>query len=146
MPRPTPPYIPARLIEQAGDMSPKAYALTIGLHPHRFYSIFGGNHATFLPYCKLADLGGITLDELAKIIQARKVSAWLQTLRAPDQRPFENLHQVAKAMGHNDDWLRNLSLDDGQLKALKEYHEVATALGWNLDEMRDCCGLTKTAA
>ena len=132
--------MPLELVSEAEylGMAMNQYAEYKGLNPHRFYSMFGGTHAQMRSYCRLSDVSGLSLDEIAEMMLMKQTPRLIQM--AMQASGSANLHQLAVKCGVSDTWLNRLLIENnGELRGLHTYYEAATALGWTLEKMRKAC-------
>lgn len=119
-------------------MSKVEYSVSKGLKPNRLYTFFGGNHKHLVPYCRLSDATGASLDSIYEALAADKFDQLINKYKKN-----KSLRQFCKDVGVSPAFLSERMTGKAGTNGIQEYKDMADLIGCNLETMRIWCKLTK---
>lgn len=119
-------------------MSKVEYSESIGLKPGRLYTFFGGNHRDLMPYCRISDHTGASLDSIYESLANGTFSQFFDK-----HKKGRSLRKFCKDVGVSTAFMSDRITGKAGTNGIQEYYDMAKKMHCDLETMRIWCKLTK---
>lgn len=129
-------YIPDEIRDQAtalGYSGVNTYTEALGLNERRLYKFFQQTHKRLRPYYNLANFCGCTLDELLLIIEAGKLTEYIERIK--NERGIDSIMAFERMAEVGPGFIRSLLRGKISATSFNNWNEVAVSLDWTLHKL-----------